>query len=61
MVIHEKEQWQAKVSGGEELSRFGLRVTSTFQREDNTWKLMHRHADPITTADPKGPLRGSVR
>lgn len=61
VVIHEKEQWQAKVSGGEELSWFGLRVTSTFQREDNTWKLMHRHADPITTADPKGPLRGSVR
>jgi ketosteroid isomerase-like protein len=61
VVIHEKEQWQAKVSGGEELSRFGLRVTSTFRREDSTWKLVHRHADPITTADPKGPLRGSVR
>jgi ketosteroid isomerase-like protein len=60
VVIHEKEQWQAKVSGGEELSRFGLRVTSTFRREDSTWKLVHRHADPITTADPKGPLRGSA-
>jgi ketosteroid isomerase-like protein len=44
VVIHEKEQWQTKVSGGEELSRFGLRVTSTFRREDSTWKLVHRHA-----------------
>ncbi len=59
--MHDKEQWQAKLSGGEELSSFGLRVTSTFGREDSTWKLVHRHADPITTADPKGPLRGSVR
>jgi ketosteroid isomerase-like protein len=57
VVIHEKEHWQARVGGGEELSRFG-RVTSTFRREDGTWKLVHRHADPITTADPNGPLRG---
>jgi ketosteroid isomerase-like protein len=60
VVIHEKEHWQARVGGGVELSRFGLRVTSTFRREDGTWKLVHRHADPITTADPKGPLRGSA-
>jgi ketosteroid isomerase-like protein len=60
VVIHEKEQWQAKVGGAEDLSRFGLRVTSTLRREDGAWKLVHRHADPITTADPKGPVRGSV-
>jgi hypothetical protein len=35
-------------------------VTSTLRREDGAWKLVHRHADPITTADPKGPVRGSV-
>jgi len=33
--------------------------TSTFRREDDTWKLVHRHADPISTPDPDGLLRGS--
>jgi ketosteroid isomerase-like protein len=59
-VIHEKEHWQAKVGGAEELSPFGLRVTTTLRREDGVWKLCHRHADPITTADAKGPVRVSV-
>lgn len=59
-VIHEKEQWQAKVGGAEDLSRFGLRVTTTLRHEDGAWKIIHRHADPITTADVMGPVRGSV-
>ncbi len=29
------------------------------RREDDSWKLVHRHADPITTPHPDGPLRGS--
>jgi len=57
--IHELERWRAKVAGREETSEFNLRVTSTFRREGDTWKLVHRHADPITTPDPDGPLRGS--
>ncbi len=60
-VIHEKEEWQTKVGGADELSHFGLRVTTTFRREDGVWKVIHRHADPITTADPRGPVRGSLR
>lgn len=32
------------------LAAISLRVTSTFRLEDGTWKLVHRHADPITTA-----------
>ena len=28
---------------------FELRVTSVYRSEDDDWKLVHRHADPITT------------
>ena len=56
--IHETEQWRAKVAGRTETTEFVLRVTSTFRLEDDTWKLVHRHADPISTAHPEGPLRG---
>jgi len=56
-VIHETEHWQAKIAGREELSDFDLRVTTTFRVEDGTWKIVHRHADPITTLSEDGPLR----
>jgi ketosteroid isomerase-like protein len=55
----EIERWKAKVGDREDVSPFDLRVTSTFRREDDAWKLVHRHADPITTTHPDGPLRGS--
>jgi hypothetical protein len=29
-----------------------LRTTSIPRPEDGTWKVVHRHADPITTAQP---------
>ncbi len=58
-TIHEIERWKARVSGGKEVESFDLRVTSTFRREEEDWKLVHRHADPIATPHPLGPLRGS--
>jgi hypothetical protein len=58
-TILELERWRAKVGGREDVSSFDLRVTSTFRREDGTWKLVHRHADPITVPNPEGPLRRS--
>jgi ketosteroid isomerase-like protein len=50
--IVEVERYKAKVGGGEELAPISLRVTSIFRREDGDWKIVHRHADPITTAQP---------
>ena len=53
----EVERWEARVGGRTEITPFGLRVTSVFRRENASWLLVHRHADPILTADPDGPLR----
>jgi ketosteroid isomerase-like protein len=50
--IVEVERFRTKISGREELSPVALRTTSIFRREDDTWKIVHRHADPITTARP---------
>jgi ketosteroid isomerase-like protein len=50
--IVEVERYQAKVGGREEMTPVALRVTSIFRPEDGTWKIVHRHADPITTPQP---------
>ena len=57
-TILENEQWRAKVGESDEMASFVLRVSSTLRREADGWRLVHRHADPITTPDPAGPLRG---
>jgi ketosteroid isomerase-like protein len=48
----EVERFNAKVGGSAELAPVALRVTSTFRREDGAWKLVHRHADPVTGVRP---------
>ena len=50
--IVEVERGRAKVGGGEELVSIAVRTTSVFRLELGTWKLVHRHADPITTPRP---------
>jgi ketosteroid isomerase-like protein len=50
--IVEVERYQARVGAGEDITLVALRVTSIFRPEDGTWKIVHRHADPITTAQP---------
>ncbi len=50
--IVEIERNKAKVGGRQEGAPFALRVTTIFRPEDGTWKVVHRHADPITTAQP---------
>ena len=44
------ERTQARLPGSEDMVPFALRVTLIFRREEDTWKIAHRHADPITTA-----------
>src|SRR5829696_2634238 len=46
------ERAQAKVGGQQTLSPIALRVTMIMRPEDGVWKVVHRHADPITTAQP---------
>ena len=50
--IVEVERLRAKVGGADEITPLALRVTTIFRREDGAWKIVHRHADPITTPRP---------
>ena len=59
-IIFEIEKWKAKVGGREEVSSFDLRVTTTFRKEGSAWNLIYRHADPIASFNPDGPLRGDL-
>ena len=55
------EHWRARVGDRPEVEPFDLRVTTTLRRENDDWKIVHRHADSITTFDPSGPMRTSPR
>ena len=50
--IVEIERTRVKVGGANELAPVSLRVTTIFRREDSEWKIVHRHADPITAPRP---------
>jgi len=50
--VVQMEQFKAKVGGSEEITPYSLRATMIFRPEDGVWKVVHRHADPITTAQP---------
>ena len=45
------ERAKAKVGGSEDIiAPIALRVTMIFRPEESEWRIVHRHADPITTA-----------
>lgn len=55
----EIERFKAKVGGRPELSELALRVTCIYRRENDGWKLVHRHADPRVSRQPaKSVLAG---
>ena len=47
--IVEVERIKAKIGGRQEFAEVALRATSILRPEDGTWKVVHRHADPITS------------
>jgi len=46
------EHLESKVGEREDITPYALRATMIFRPENGTWKVVHRHADPITTAQP---------
>ena len=47
------ERAKAKIGASEEITPYAVRATNIFRPEDGVWKMVHRHADPITT--PQAP------
>jgi ketosteroid isomerase-like protein len=46
------ERQQARVGGRRDVTPFVLRVTMIYRPEDGIWKVVHRHADTVTTPRP---------
>src|SRR5918911_2885604 len=46
------ERAKVKLGGMEDFAPSTLRVTMVFRPEEGTWKVVHRHADPITSPQP---------
>jgi ketosteroid isomerase-like protein len=50
--IVEIERTRGKLGGTDQAVPIALRATTIFRLEDGQWKIVHRHADPITSARP---------
>ena len=50
--IVEVERGRSRVGGNVEFRSLTFRATTIFRPEDGAWKVIHRHADPITTLRP---------
>jgi ketosteroid isomerase-like protein len=50
--IVEIHRGKARFGASPDIAPFALRLTTIFRPEDGVWKIVHRHADPITTAQP---------
>jgi ketosteroid isomerase-like protein len=46
------ERAEGKVGAREDIAPSTLRVTMIYRPEEGTWKVLHRHADPIATPQP---------
>jgi hypothetical protein len=48
----EVERFNVKIGGADDPAAVALRTTSILRSEVGVWKILHRHADPITSARP---------
>ena len=46
------ERLKSRVGERDDITPYALRATMIFRPEDGVWKVVHRHADPITTPQP---------
>ena len=47
------ERAEAKIGAREDITPLAVRSTMIFRpEEDGEWKIVHRHADPVTTPQP---------
>lgn len=58
ICLVEIEHDRAKLGTSTEFAEFAARVTSLYEKIDGRWKLVHRHADPITTYRPAESMLG---
>ena len=56
--VVEVERFTVRLGGAAELTRVALRVTSLFRYDPGGWRLVHRHADPITAVRPAQSVAG---
>jgi hypothetical protein len=52
VCLVEVEHDRAKLGAGGDFAEFAVRVTSVYEYVGERWRLVHRHADPITAPRP---------
>ena len=55
--VVQMERHEGQVTGRDAPVVIDRRVTMVFRLEGDTWKVLHRHTDPITTAQPDSLLQ----
>jgi uncharacterized protein (TIGR02246 family) len=58
VCLVEVEHDRAKLGASSDFAEFAARVTSVYENVGGSWRLVHRHADPITTPRPADSMLG---